>query len=118
MGFALLIYERSCFFWMDSAKGSPESPRSGAAGLEQPLEGGAGALFGARVAQQPVGVVVAEDDGVEVEGELLGVEAGAEVAGLDRQARRLGEGGEAPRWVGRGNRAAARAGRRARSRRR
>src|SRR5215218_3563017 len=70
-------------------------PESGLAGGEEPLERGSGVLLGPGIAEEPPGVVVADGDAVDVEGELLAVEVGPEVSGLDGYACGLGEEGDA-----------------------
>src|SRR5689334_9542201 len=68
---------------------------SGLAVGEEPLERGAGMLLGPGIAEEPPGVVIADGDAVDVEGELLAVEVGPEVSGLDGNAGGLGEEGDA-----------------------
>ena len=64
-------------------------PCGGVAGMgEQPLEGGAGALLGAGVAQEAGVVVQRKNQAVDLEQQLAGVGVGAQVAFVDGGADR------------------------------
>ena len=59
------------------------------------LESGAGTIHCARVVEQTAEVVVGQDDGVEVMGQLVNVEIAAKVAVFDRE---LGGPGSEKGW--------------------